>query len=170
MNLLKLITFYLMVQASLAFAETPVTFCTAQEKTYFSCSLNKKVVSVCGSEKISTTTGYLQYRIGKPGKSPELDIPRDKTQPQNFFAYGAVSRSAKGSIQNLTFDSGDYNYTIYRFTHAFEGNSSGVAVKKQGKIISYIRCNEKSVIDNLYDINSLSFGNINSKDIVNEPE
>ncbi len=170
MNLFKLTGLYLLFHAGLAIAEAPRTLCTSQEKVYFSCALHRKVVSLCATSQNSPTETYLQYRIGKPGISSDIELPNENVKAKDFFRYNFQSRSAKGSIFNITFDSGDYNYTIYRFTHAFEGNSSGVAVKKQGKIVSYLKCDETSVIANFSDINAFSFAKNESVEIVEGPE
>lgn len=150
--------------------QPPIDSCVPPEKVYFSCELRNKIVSICGSTEINSTSGYLQYRIGKPFHTPELELPHEKAQPQKFFRYGSESRSATGSIQNLSIDSGEYNYTIYRFTHAFEGNSTGIAVKKSGEIISYLRCQELNVLDNLIDLSTLNLAIISADGFVEAPE
>ena len=41
------------------------SLCNAQEQVIFSCSLGKKMVSVCASNDFSASSGYLQYRFGQ---------------------------------------------------------------------------------------------------------
>jgi hypothetical protein len=147
----------------------PIVLCSPQEKIIFSCALSKKSVSLCASQDVSEAKGYLQYRIGADNDSLELELPNKNTHAQEFFHYGVESRSAKGSIKNVNLSVGEYTYSIYRFTHALEGTASGVSVKKSGKTISYLKCNENSVVDRLSDLSSLNLPIIKSDGFVDAP-
>lgn len=147
----------------------PAVLCTPQEKILYSCGLGKKSVSLCASQDLSKSKGYLQYRIGTDNDSLELELPNKNTRAQDFFEYAVESRGDKGSIKNVTFSAGEFTYTIYRFTDAMKGTASGVSVRKNGKAIAYLKCNENSVVDRLSDLTTLNLPVIKSGGFVDAP-
>lgn len=77
-------TRYVLVLAGLLLGNAAVAaeagHCREQEQTFFNCKLHGgKVVSVCGSKKLTTTSGYLQYRFGAHGRL-ELEFPASTTK------------------------------------------------------------------------------------------
>ena len=71
------------------------TRCSEQEQTVFSCSLGKKIVSVCAAKDISPTNGYVQYRFG-PKNAPELIFPTSTESTNRSFM-----RSGNKNFQDL---------------------------------------------------------------------
>jgi hypothetical protein len=69
--------------------------------------------------------------------------------PAKAFRFGAEGRSAKGGIWNLQFRHGAYTYTIYRFRHAFEDQSAGVAVSNGTGSVTYLKCAKDGFVDDL---------------------
>jgi hypothetical protein len=126
--------------------------CQAEEKIYFQCMLGAKVLSVCGIPPKAQESGHLRYVFGPRTRAPEMVFPNQGTPPTTAFRFGEESRSAKGSISNLQFRSGAVTYTVYRFRHAFEGNYAGVAVSRPGATKVYLKCSERDLIDDMFDL------------------
>jgi hypothetical protein len=59
---------FLSVNSGSAAVQT-TSLCTKGEKVVFSCALKSstKTVSLCSSQKLTKSEGYLQYRFGVPG-------------------------------------------------------------------------------------------------------
>jgi hypothetical protein len=165
---LKLTTLLISALGSLSTAATPASLCKSSEKVFFSCSVGKKLISVCGATEPDNT--YLQYRAGQVGRELELLYPKEPESPQGLFRFGAEGRSAKGGVWNLAFRSNEYTYTLYTFRHSFEPMSAGVAVKGAKGKARYLSCHEPTLIDNLPDLERLSLPSIESREIVSGPE
>jgi hypothetical protein len=91
-------------------ASAAVTLCTTQEKVIFSCSTDTNIVSVCASHDLSTSKGYLQYRLGRIGKV-EHSIPKSKRGiPPNIKL--TASRDDMGDYNDFSFTQGRYRYSI----------------------------------------------------------
>jgi hypothetical protein len=78
------------------------SLCRADEQVFFNCAVaartGRKIVSLCGSRKLSAQEGYLQYRFGRSG-APELVFPAGRSHPRAAFRYShyvrfQVSRTA----------------------------------------------------------------------------
>lgn len=121
------------------------TQCLPNETVFFSCSIREKVVSLCGSPDLSRDTGYLVYRFGRPGKTPELVYPQKGEKPIIAFSL-YLSSYAKGSSTQVSFTRGRYTYTLYHESNVFDVNGSGISIEESGKRIAHLRCAEKSII------------------------
>lgn len=108
------------------------TMCQTHEEVYFSCLTGKKIVSVCASGNISPNNGYVQYRIGIPGKI-DLEYPKLPDPPIGRFSISDIS-GGNLNIRHIKFNSGSYNYVIY------QGDTSGVYVKQSGRTIANLTC------------------------------
>ena len=88
------------------------SLCAPGERVLFSCSLQqtKKLVSLCTSQNLSPTSGYLQYRFGVPGKV-ELDYP-----PGKAFAKGRLglvrTQFLRSASYGVEFSSKGYDYAL----------------------------------------------------------
>jgi roadblock/LC7 domain-containing protein len=98
--------------------------------------VGKKIVSVCASGNISPDQGYVQYRIGLPGK-PEMENPAKPYPPKNRFSLSEMDGGSLNSV-HLKFNSAGYNYVVY------QSATSGVYVKKNGKTIANLTCGDSS--------------------------
>ncbi len=85
--------------------------CSRDEVVVFSCRTGAKEVSVCASRGASRTSGYLQYRFGRPG-SPEMILPSSRAIPPRA-ATGAVESYSGGGAAWLRFKQGGYGYVVY---------------------------------------------------------
>jgi len=104
------------------------SLCSEEENTLFSCSIGRKLVSVCSSKDLSRASGYVQYRFGIRNRVPELVYPVEKAHPASKFSFG-YDGAAKWSLYNLHFTLSGYSYTIYQYSAAFDEEGSGVRVK-----------------------------------------
>jgi hypothetical protein len=118
-----------------AYAEE-LTLCKAHEEVYFSCAVDKEIVSLCASGNISPDNGYVQYRFGTEDHI-ELEFPKMPYPPRNRFNISDIS-GGNLSFTHIKFNSGKYNYVVY------QGFPSGVYVRKSGKQVSNLSC-EKGI-------------------------
>ena len=91
----------------------PPSLCAASEQIIFSCSLKRptKIVSLCASQDLSKTRGYLQYRFGIPGKI-ELEFPKDRQATQQAFRYKHYFR-AQVDMTSISFSVANYEYSVF---------------------------------------------------------
>jgi hypothetical protein len=120
-------------------APTAATLCSPEEQVIFSCITTKnKVISLCSSSVLTNTVGYLQYRFGAAGQTPELSYPKAHEHPKKHFQSGTMMYSGGGGAY-LKFNSGEYIYTV--FTGIGKGwEKEGVVVERGGKQIGYLQC------------------------------
>ena len=145
-----LVTILFAVLSAQAFAEN--SHCSKEEKVVFSCAVNKKVVSICASQNLSPTTGYMQYRFGKIGV-PELLIPQMNEHPLKHVEVDAY-QAASGQSGTISFKNGEYTYTVhwssYRSDSPTENGSSiwlgesGLKVAHNEKVIANFKCGKAS--------------------------
>lgn len=115
--------------------------CKEQEQTVFSCSLGSKIVSVCASNDISPTKGYLQYRFG-PKNAPELIFPASTESSNRSILRSGIYMFSGGGGGYLRFINGQYNYVVYTAIGKGWGTKEGVAVEKGNKLLTNIKCQE----------------------------
>jgi hypothetical protein len=126
--------------------EPQTTFCTAQEKTLFACKTGAKMVSVCGSPGATATTGYVQYRFGRPDASEPLEmvVPIGEVLPPRA-AKGENVPFAGGGGSWLRFRKDDFAYVVYAGTGRWgpkgePRDKQGVVVEQAGKKIANLKC------------------------------
>lgn len=124
----------------------PESFCSSREMVVFACRIGAKLVSVCAANEISATSGYLQYRFGKPnaGNAMELMLPNGETVPPEA-AVGEAVPFAGGGGSWLRFRNGAYGYAVYTGIGRWGPNGEtaekqGVLVTKGGKTVANLRC------------------------------
>lgn len=108
------------------------TLCGSSEEVYFSCLVDKKIVSLCASGNISPANGYVQYRFGMP-KAIELQYPELPRPPKNIFSISDIA-AGNVSFTHVKFRSGAYDYVLY------QGHPSGVYVVKGGRLVANHVC------------------------------
>ncbi|WP_394809388.1 hypothetical protein [Nitrosomonas sp.] len=118
------------------------SLCDAQEQVIFSCSLGKKMVSVCASNDFSASSGYLQYRFGQKG-ALELVFP-DLTEsaPASLFVQARTLMFAGGGGGYLRFINGQHQYIVYTAIGKGWGAKDGVAVEKSNQLITNLGCQD----------------------------
>lgn len=122
--------------------------CSKEEKTVFPCTVGKKIVSICASQNLSPTAGYMQYRFGRKGM-PELSIPRPDQHPLKHVEVDAY-QAGSGQTGSITFKNGQYSYTVnwsdYRSDSAAPNGASiwvreaGLTMARNGKAIAERQC------------------------------
>lgn len=100
-------------------ASPPVTtLCAKGEKVVFSCSIKTsgKIVSLCSSQKLTKTAGYIQYRFGTTGKV-ELEYPNQRVETQKAFEYSHYFRYQVDRT-GISFSTNGYTYKLF---HDYNG-------------------------------------------------
>ena len=118
-----------------------VSLCRANEQVFFNCkAANGKLISLCGSKRLTATTGHLQYRFGKIG-AVELQFPEKLEGSQREFRYDHYFRY-RVDRSDITFKSGGYEYTVFDYWDGDmkpEGRTSGVTVQSLSKEQDYVQ-------------------------------
>lgn len=118
------------------------SLCDAQEQVIFSCSLGKKMVSVCASNDFSASKGYLQYRFGQKG-ALEMAFPElaDSALASQFVQARTLMFSGGGGGY-LRFINGQHHYIVYTAIGKGWGAKDGVAVEKNNQLVANIECRD----------------------------
>ncbi|MCJ7546559.1 MAG: hypothetical protein MUP30_07010 [Deltaproteobacteria bacterium] len=140
------VTFVFLLFYGAAFAAD--SHCLPEEETVFSCAAGNKVISICASKDISTTSGYMQYRFGALN-AVEITIPETKEHPKKNVEAGTFSTANGGRTGHIRFKKGEYGYVIYwsrvRGAYFADGTRNwerrqGVVVEYKGEKIANIKC------------------------------
>lgn len=127
----------------------PESFCSARETIVFACRSGAKLVSVCASADISASSGYLQYRFGKPGAGAiELTLPKDERAPSASATGENVGFSGGGGSW-LRFRNGDHAYVVYSGIGRWGDDGQtlekeGIRVENKGKTVADLACSGPS--------------------------
>lgn len=135
----------LIVTASIA--TTAASLCAPSEDVVFSCPTGKKVVSVCASKNLSSTTGWAQYRFGVPGSAPEITLPVGQVHPTKV-SYGATESFSGGGGAWLRFKNGPTSYVVFTGIGKWgpKGQTlskAGVVVEQNQKQTAFLSCSTK---------------------------
>lgn len=114
------------------------SLCSTSEVTYFACSVDTKLVSLCASKDFSSTSGTLQYRFGKQSDKVELAYPSSAKPKDAFKAY--TSSFAKGGVAVIGFKIGKYSYSVFETRSVYGYNGAGVTITKDGVSPKIIEC------------------------------
>jgi hypothetical protein len=114
----------------------PNTLCAKDERVIFSCPVKRpaKIVSICASKDLTNDRGYLQYRVGGPGKI-ELEYPKDRQGTQAKFQYTHYFR-AQFDMTSINFTIDGYEYSVFDDYNGEEKpkiSTQGVSVTAPGK-------------------------------------
>jgi len=116
--------------------------CQEQEQIIFSCSLGKKIISVCASNDFSASSGYLQYRFGQKN-APELIFPSlIQSAKSSQYIQARILMFAGGGGGYLRFIKGHYNYIVYTAIGKGWGAKDGVAIEKSNQLIANLECQD----------------------------
>jgi hypothetical protein len=88
------------------------SLCGRGERLVWSCQTarERKLASICSSQDLSRTRGYVQYRFGRPGQV-ELEFPRQRVSTQTLFRYSRYTRPLVTMLK-LEFTNDGVTYTI----------------------------------------------------------
>ncbi|MBM4201966.1 MAG: hypothetical protein FJ189_11865 [Gammaproteobacteria bacterium] len=109
----------------------------------FSCPLARKVVSLCATRGLNALSGSLVYRIGWPGRSPELVYPGTADHPKAHFRGNTLLYSGGGGAF-ISFDRGGYSYTVFTAIGRGWGQKEGVVVDAAAGRRTYLPCRERA--------------------------
>jgi hypothetical protein len=127
--------------------------CAENERVIFTCEVGHKMVSVCASAVLSQDQGYLQYRFGRKGKKPEIEIPKKTRFKPAMVGYNSIT-SNSGFASYLRFSNGTYRYYVFlgtepgsttwkngKWISQYRDNASGINMYKGNRSVYYKRCN-----------------------------
>lgn len=126
---LLFVTLVLLISTTVTHAEI-ASLCDSHEHTLWSCQSRSKIYSVCASQNLKETTGYLQYRAGTE-KDIAFRFPDKALHPNGYFEFELLARGA-----SLSFSNGDYTYSILE---SLMGEST-IEVEKAGRLLSTVTC------------------------------
>ena len=113
------------------------THCTANERIVFSCATDIKVVSVCASGDLTQSGGSLSYRFGPLGR-PEISYPSSGA-PRDVVKAGRWVFAGGGGAW-LAFHRSPYRYIVYSAIGRGWHERAGLAVEKDGRLLTNLRC------------------------------
>src|SRR5262249_36047148 len=113
------------------------THCATNEQIVFSCATGNKFVSVCASGDLAQHSGSLSYRFGPPWR-PEISYPspgegRDAVRAGRWVFAG-------GGGAWLAFHRSPNRYIVYSAVGRGWHEKAGLAVEKDGRLLTNLRC------------------------------
>lgn len=143
----------ILLNASVATAGEQHYLCNKDEQVLFGCTVGKKMVSVCTSQKFTKSSGYVQYRFGVKNKI-ELQYPASLVPPQKNFFFSNTPYSGGGAAR-IRFSINDDEYIVFDSTirtnvKPGEPNypefTAGLITQHMGKITSLRKCSDDASI------------------------
>lgn len=123
------------------------------ETQLFSCQINKKTLSICKSNDLDKSKGYIQYRFGADFNKLDVEFPKDTQHPKDHFLVGTEDGNGTyGNLQWIRANRGDHSYVVYTDMINKGAEKSGVKVYKSNKLIADLKCNTP---DDSLDIDSI---------------
>ncbi|MBI2769957.1 MAG: hypothetical protein HYX47_10065 [Burkholderiales bacterium] len=123
------------------------THCTPKEKVVWSCSGATKAYSLCASEDLGASQGYLQYRAGPFGQ-PDFVYPAVRRHPRGYFTYESANRVAFLRFKNQQY--------VYELGDALL-NPSWIIVTKGSSQVANFQCRNST--QSLNDTDSIDLFN-----------
>ena len=150
---LAIVLLFIYSTATLA-GEEKYNLCKSSEKIIFSCVIKNKIVSLCSTPELTAKSGQLTYRFGKLGNVPDLEFSNNAPGPSlTFTSY--FESWAKGSFSSISFNRGEYSYTLYNRMAVFEeddrSNGGGVKVFRKGKQTADLWCKDETINDKIWE-------------------
>jgi len=122
--------------------------CRTEERIIFTCSIDRKTVSVCSSNNLKDNAGYVQYRYGILGKV-ELTLPKEGNTTSSTIGY-KHDMGASYYAYYLRFTNENYKYYVYAGSRRGDDDpktgastrieTSGMVVMKGDKVIQAHKC------------------------------
>jgi hypothetical protein len=143
-----------------AWAATPLaeshknhaSLCSVDETVVFACAVKgQRLVSVCASRALSSSSGYVQYRFGRPAKI-EVAVPTTATSATSATSAAADAAAWRSDVRShtvmyaggggayLRFNQGRFSYVTYAAMGRGWVDKQGVMVLKSGKIAAVHKC------------------------------
>jgi len=102
----------------------------------------QNVVSVCASQ-LSADAGLVQYRFGPEG-APDIRLPLAAQDWRTRTRAGMLTYAGGGGAY-VAFTNAPCRYVVYTAIGRGWGEKSGVAVEKNGKLVSNLPCTQEPV-------------------------
>lgn len=157
-----LLWFFVLSSMAYATQQPPqsATLCTQGETAVFSCTMGKKLLSVCASDDLSKSAGYLQYRFGRAGQI-ELQYPTERLHPLRLFSLSFAGGSAKSSLKRLQFFNAEHRYIISAYSSSADDWAYGVEITAPDGNSRYLSCAGVPVAnENLHRLQNLGLPDI----------
>ena len=135
--------------ASAPIAREPLSHCSSQEETLFTCKISKskKLVSICTSKGFSNHSGYIQYRFGRPNQV-ELAFPKVISDSSRKFLWQTYGYSG-GWDTRIQFSIENFRYQVYDKAYKKTASSKdlygGILVYKKNKKLAELKCDLKTI-------------------------
>ncbi|WP_306225761.1 hypothetical protein [Bosea beijingensis] len=118
-------------------ADRRPSLCKRDEVAIFSCSLGRKVVSLCASPDLTETAGTMSYRFGRKG-AIELEYPAAPVHPRTAFTAG-IDSAERGDF--VRFSKGEFTYTLYALVGLRERREEdGLSIARGAKVVRNLKC------------------------------
>lgn len=150
MKRLAYVIFILLISIPALAKEEEKYLCYKNERVIFGCNINQKMLSLCAAIPLHKIPDSIQYRFGTH-KKIEMEYPNNLEGSKNLFKHSHTGYSGGGEGR-IRFKNKDYEYIIFDRMYrtnfkAGEPNNpafdSGVVIRRKGKTISQLHCNEK---------------------------
>lgn len=152
---IHLSTALLILTAASSLSAQTTTHCAENEKIVFSCSVGKKVVSLCASQEYGAAQGWMQYRFGVPGQI-EMTYPSQKVHPTGkftaFYATPTMDDGTQAMIAEVGFRVNDFGYNIATVAKQ-KSAKTDLTVTKGGKTLATLICVPNTIINS--DLSSM---------------
>ncbi len=124
--------------------------CTHDEAVLFTCALKAKTLSLCASQVLTPSEGYVQYRFGTPSKL-ELAYPPRQMHPRDQFRVQTWRGAGLDETSIVGFVNGGYSYRLH-YTYVSVrpgadgdapegyGASAELRISKQGAVVRSELC------------------------------
>lgn len=81
--------------------------CVEDEATLWACTTGKRAFALCSSQRVTRTSGYMQYRASRAGKT-EFHYPQTRRPPLGLFVFNAFP-NGDASVE---FSNDGYRYSL----------------------------------------------------------
>lgn len=113
------------------------TLCRLDERTFFSCKIKEKTLSICASP-LDQPFEALEYRYGASSKI-EMTYVATRENKNRFYAY--VDPVSPGAlVSQVWFDSGSFRYLVSQCVGGNCPKKGGLIVYKNNKPIRSAAC------------------------------
>ena len=117
--------------------------CKPGESTVFSCSLGRKIVTLCASYDLSENSGHLRFRFGRP-RAAEFVYPEANVLAREAFVGGTID--ARGG-DFVRFSRGGFTYTVETAFDPRRGEVAALKVHRGKKLVLDEACRSDALGD-----------------------
>lgn len=111
--------------------------CLPNESVVFSCTVNKKIASLCADE-LNGTVASLAYR-SRTGATVERTYAAGAERKEQFFANSSPADPG-ASVRQIWFERGGYRYLLTQCVGGTCPYDAGLAVIRQQRLLRLERC------------------------------